>query len=124
MWREKKLFCNADFFHASAYHFMGIPTKLFTPIFVMSRISGWAAHVKEQRKNNRIIRPSADYTGPENKAFIKIEDRLSELTVKTSENCCYSISPMCHYISPFLWKMIRAGQIDPQPSQVQKSPVG
>ena len=75
MWREKKLFCNADFFHASAYHFMGIPTKLFTPIFVMSRISGWAAHVKEQRKNNRIIRPSADYTGPENKAFIKIEDR-------------------------------------------------
>ena len=75
MWREKKLFCNADFFHASAYHFMGIPTKLFTPIFVMSRISGWAAHVKEQRKNNRIIRPSADYTGPENKVFIKIEDR-------------------------------------------------
>ena len=75
MWREKKLFCNADFFHASAYHFMGIPTKLFTPIFVMSRISGWAAHVKEQRKNNRIIRPSADYTGPENKTFIKIEDR-------------------------------------------------
>ena len=75
MWREKKLFCNADFFHASAYHFMGIPTKLFTPIFVMSRISGWAAHVKEQRKNNRIIRPSADYTGPDNQTFIKIEDR-------------------------------------------------
>ena len=75
MWREKKLFCNADFFHASAYHFMGIPTKLFTPIFVMSRISGWAAHVKEQRKNNRIIRPSADYTGPENQTFVKIEDR-------------------------------------------------
>ncbi|SEA38721.1 bifunctional 2-methylcitrate synthase/citrate synthase [Alkalimonas amylolytica] len=64
MWREKKLFCNADFFHASAYHFMGIPTKLFTPIFVMSRVTGWTAHVKEQRANNRIIRPSADYTGP------------------------------------------------------------
>ena len=75
MWREKKLFCNADFFHASAYHFMGIPTKLFTPIFVMSRISGWAAHVKEQRKNNRIIRPSADYTGPNNKDFVSIENR-------------------------------------------------
>lgn len=64
MWREKKLFPNADFFHASAYHYMGIPTKLFTPIFVMSRVTGWTAHVKEQRANNRIIRPSADYTGP------------------------------------------------------------
>lgn len=63
MWREKKLFCNADFFHASAYHFMGIPTKLFTPIFVMSRLTGWAAHVMEQRADNRIIRPSAEYTG-------------------------------------------------------------
>ena len=63
MWREKKLFCNADFFHASAYNFMGIPTKLFTPIFVMSRLTGWAAHVMEQRADNRIIRPSAEYTG-------------------------------------------------------------
>jgi 2-methylcitrate synthase len=54
MKREKGLFCNADFFHASAYHFMGIPTKLFTPIFVMSRLTGWAAHVYEQRANNRI----------------------------------------------------------------------
>lgn len=75
MWREKKLFCNADFFHASAYHFMGIPTKLFTPIFVMSRLTGWAAHVKEQRTNNRIIRPSADYTGPETAEWVDIEDR-------------------------------------------------
>ena len=75
MWREKKLFCNADFFHASAYHFMGIPTKLFTPIFVMSRVTGWAAHVKEQRSNNRIIRPSADYTGPETSEWVDIADR-------------------------------------------------
>ena len=75
MWREKKLFCNADFFHASAYHFMGIPTELFTPIFVMSRVSGWTAHVKEQRANNRIIRPSADYVGPEKSEWVPIEDR-------------------------------------------------
>jgi len=75
MWREKKLFCNADFFHASAYHFMGIPTKLFTPIFVMSRVTGWTAHVKEQRANNRIIRPSADYTGPEARSYTPIESR-------------------------------------------------
>ena len=75
MWREKRLFCNADFFHASAYHFMGIPTKLFTPIFVMSRLTGWAAHVKEQRANNRIIRPSADYIGPESSDWIDIHDR-------------------------------------------------
>ena len=64
MWDEKELFANADFFHASAYNAMGIPTKLFTPIFVCSRVSGWTAHVMEQRENNRIIRPSADYVGP------------------------------------------------------------
>ena len=75
MWREKKLFCNADFFHASAYHFMGIPTKLFTPIFVMSRVTGWAAHVMEQRADNRIIRPSADYTGPELRKVVPISER-------------------------------------------------
>ena len=75
MWREKKLFCNADFFHASAYHFMDIATKLFTPIFVMSRVTGWAAHVMEQRADNRIIRPSADYTGPELRKVVPIAER-------------------------------------------------
>ncbi|MGQ4275719.1 bifunctional 2-methylcitrate synthase/citrate synthase [Pseudidiomarina sp. E22-M8] len=75
MWREKKLFPNADFFHASAYHFMGIPTKLFTPIFVMSRVTGWTAHVKEQRENNRIIRPSADYIGPEPRPVPALNER-------------------------------------------------
>ena len=75
MWDEKKLFANADFFHASAYFYMGIPTKLFTPIFVMSRVSGWTAHCMEQRANNRIIRPSADYTGPESSEWIYIEHR-------------------------------------------------
>ena len=75
MWDTKKLFCNADFFHASAYHFMSIPTKLFTPIFVCSRLTGWAAHVMEQRSNNRIIRPSADYTGSEPRSVKPISER-------------------------------------------------
>ena len=75
MSREKGLFCNADFFHASAYHFMGIPTKLFTPIFVMSRVSGWVAHVFEQRADNRIIRPSAEYIGPPPRRLVPITER-------------------------------------------------
>ncbi|ABK50044.1 2-methylcitrate synthase [Shewanella sp. ANA-3] len=75
MWEQKKLFCNADFFHASAYHFMGIPTKLFTPIFVCSRVTGWTAHVMEQRSNNRIIRPSADYVGVALRKVVPISDR-------------------------------------------------
>lgn len=75
MWEQKKLFCNADFFHASAYHFMGIPTKLFTPIFVCSRVTGWAAHVMEQRSNNRIIRPSADYVGVSPRKVVPIANR-------------------------------------------------
>ena len=72
---EKKMFANADFFHAPAYFYMGIPTKLFTPIFVMSRVSGWTAHCMEQRANNRIIRPSADYIGVETSDWVDISDR-------------------------------------------------
>lgn len=75
MWEQKKLFPNADFYHASAYHFMGIPTKLFTPIFVCSRVTGWASHVFEQRSNNRIIRPSAEYIGPEQRKVAPIGQR-------------------------------------------------
>ena len=75
MWREKKLFCNADFFHASTYHFMGIPTKLFTPIFVMSRTTGWAAHIFEQRADNRIIRPNAEYVGPDARKVVPLSER-------------------------------------------------
>lgn len=75
MWREKKLFCNADFFHASTYNFMKIPTKLFTPIFVMSRLTGWAAHVFEQRADNRIIRPSAEYIGSDYRKVTPISER-------------------------------------------------
>ena len=72
---EKQLLANADFYHALAYHSMNIPIKLFTPIFVCSRVVGWTAHVIEQRSNNRIIRPSADYTGPEPREFVPISDR-------------------------------------------------
>ena len=75
MWDEKKLFANTDFFAASVYHFMGIPTYLFTPIFVCSRIAGWAAHIMEQRADNRLIRPAADYIGPSLKEWVAIEDR-------------------------------------------------
>ncbi len=72
---EKKLFANLDFYSASAYHMMGIPTPLFTPIFVVSRITGWAAHIMEQRANNVLIRPSADYVGPEERDWLPIEKR-------------------------------------------------
>ena len=75
MWDEKKLFANADFFAATVYHFMGIPTHLFTPIFVCSRITGWAAHVMEQRSNNKLIRPAADYIGPSLQPWVAIDDR-------------------------------------------------
>jgi len=75
MWNTKELFPNADFFHASAYNYMGIPTKIFTPIFVMSRLTGWAAHVMEQRSNNRLIRPSADYIGPDIRPYVPMAER-------------------------------------------------
>lgn len=75
MWDEKELFANADFFHAPTYRYMNIPTKLFTPLFVCARTVGWAAHVMEQRANNRIIRPSADYTGPTLRKVIPMDER-------------------------------------------------
>ena len=75
MRREKNLFPNLDFYSASAYHFLDIPTPLFTPIFVLSRVTGWLAHVFEQRGDNRLIRPSAVYTGPDERAWVPVGDR-------------------------------------------------
>jgi citrate synthase len=75
MKKEKGLNCNVDFYSASAYHVLGIPTDLFTPVFAVSRISGWTAHVVEQLENNKLIRPESDYTGLRDVAYVPLDER-------------------------------------------------